>query len=113
MTGRAARLLLFSIDPVVGDAVPSCGCGCGTGPGSRRGDGAPLVLMTQRIRLDAYLVERAIAAGAELRDGMKVTAVATEPDGAEVVAGGERLLAGTVIGADGVNGVRPGARARR
>ena len=28
--------------------------------------------MTQRIRLDAYLAERAADAGAELRDGVKV-----------------------------------------
>jgi geranylgeranyl reductase family protein len=105
VTGRAARLLPFSIDPVVEDTVTSVRMRLRYGPWVERGDGAPLVLMTQRIRLDAYLVERAIAAGAELRDGVKVTAVATEPDGAEVVAGGERLLAGTVIGADGVNGV--------
>ena len=105
VTGRAARLLPFSIDPVVEDTVTSVRMRLRYGPWVERGDGVPLVLMTQRIRLDAYLVERAIAAGAELRDGVKVTAVAAGPDGAEVVAGGERLLAGTVIGADGVNGV--------
>ena len=105
VTGRAARLLPFSIDPVVEDTVTSVRMRLRYGPWVERGDGAPLVLMTQRIRLDAYLVERAIAAGADLRDGVKVTAVAAGPDGIEVVAGGERLLAATVIGADGVNGV--------
>jgi geranylgeranyl reductase family protein len=105
VTGRAARLLPFSIDPVVEDTVTSVRMRLRYGPWVERGEGEPLVLMTQRIRLDAYLVERAIAAGAELRDGVKVTALAAGPDGAEVVAGGERLLAGTVIGADGVNGV--------
>ena len=105
VTGRAARLLPFSIDPVVEDTVTSVRMRLRYGPWVERGDGAPLVLMTQRIRLDAYLVERVIAAGADLRDGVKVTAVAAGPDGIEVVAGGERLLAATVIGADGVNGV--------
>jgi geranylgeranyl reductase family protein len=105
VTGRAERLLPFSIDPVVEDTVTSVRMRLRYGPWAERGDGAPLVLMTQRIRLDAYLVERAIAAGADLRDGVKVTAVAAGPDGTEVVAGGERLLAATVIGADGVNGM--------
>jgi geranylgeranyl reductase family protein len=105
VTGRAARLLPFSIDPVVEDTVTSVRMRLRYGPWVERGEGEPLVLMTQRIRLDAYLAELATQAGAELRDGVKVTAVAAGPDGVEVVAGGERLLAATVIGADGVNGV--------
>jgi geranylgeranyl reductase family protein len=105
VTGRAARLLPFSIDPVVEDTVTSVRMRLRYGPWVERGEGEPLVLMTQRIRLDAYLLELATQAGAELRDGVKVTAAAARPDGVEVVAGGERLLAETVIGADGVNGV--------
>src|SRR5256886_16604051 len=58
--------------------------------------------MTQRRRLDAFLAERATAAGAELREGVKVTAV--DPAGA-VPGGGERLEADVVVGADGANGV--------
>jgi flavin-dependent dehydrogenase len=60
--------------------------------------------MTQRIRLDHHLAEQAAAAGADLRDGTRVTAVRQE-DGAVVVttAAGE-LGAAAVIGADGVNG---------
>ena len=105
VTGRAARLLPFSISPVVEDTVTSVRMRLGFGSWFERGDGEPLVLMTQRIRLDAYLAERAAEAGAELRDGLKVTAVAAGPDGVEVVAGSERLLAETVIGADGINGI--------
>jgi flavin-dependent dehydrogenase len=58
--------------------------------------------MTQRWRLDAYLAEQAADAGAEFRDGVKVTEV--DAAGA-VTAGGERFQADVVIGADGVNGV--------
>jgi geranylgeranyl reductase family protein len=105
VTGRAERLLPFSIAPVVEDTVTSVRMRLRFGSWFERGDGEPLVLMTQRVHLDAYLAERAAAAGAELRDGVKVTGVAAGPDGAEVVAGAERLHAETVIGADGVNGV--------
>ncbi len=50
----------------------------------------PLVLMTQRRRLDAYLAEQAVAAGAEFRDGVKMSI-------------GE-LDAEVIVGADGANG---------
>jgi geranylgeranyl reductase family protein len=105
VTGRAARLLPFSLDSVVEDTVTSVRMRLRYGPWVERGEGGPLVLMTQRLRLDAYLAGRAAEAGAELRDGVKVTSAASGPDGVEVVAGGERLRAETVIGADGVNGV--------
>jgi flavin-dependent dehydrogenase len=70
-----------------------------------RGDGEPLVLMTQRLRLDAYLLEQAACAGAEVRDGLKVERAQAGPEGVEVTAGGERLQAAALVGADGVNGI--------
>jgi geranylgeranyl reductase family protein len=105
VTGRAARLLPFTLAPVVEDTVTSVRMRLRFGSWFDRGDGGPLVLMTRRSRLDAYLAEQAALAGAEFRDGVKVTGVAAEPDGVEVVAGAERLRAATVIGADGVNGI--------
>jgi flavin-dependent dehydrogenase len=57
----------------------------------------PLVLMTQRRRLDAFLVEQAQEAGAEFRDGAKIGFSPLAVDG-------ESIEATTVIGADGVNG---------
>ncbi len=105
VTGRAARLLPFPIDPVVEDTVTSVRMRLAYGSWFERGEGEPLVLMTQRIRLDAYLAEQAAGAGAELRDGVKVEAAAAAPDGVEVTAGGERLHADALVGADGVNGI--------
>jgi geranylgeranyl reductase family protein len=105
VTGRAARLLPFSIDPVVEDVVTSVQMRLRFGGWFERGDGEPLVLMTQRIRLDAYLLERAASAGAEVRDGLKVEHAETGPEGVEVTAGGERLQAAALVGADGVNGI--------
>jgi geranylgeranyl reductase family protein len=104
VTGRAARLLPFSLAPVVEDTVTSVKMRLRYGPWAERGHGDPLVLMTQRLRLDAYLVERAVAAGVELREGAKVTAAEAGPDAAAVMAGGEVLSASALVGADGVNG---------
>ncbi|HZP73492.1 MAG TPA: NAD(P)/FAD-dependent oxidoreductase [Gaiellaceae bacterium] len=62
---------------------------------------APVIRMTQRRRLDAFLLDAARSAGVEVREGARVDAV----EGATVVAGGERLAADVVVGADGANGV--------
>ena len=62
--------------------------------------------MTQRRRLDHFLVERAAEAGADVRDGVRVRGV--EADGAAgmvVDVDGGRLRAAVVLGADGANGV--------
>jgi geranylgeranyl reductase family protein len=106
VTGRAARLVPFPLDPVVEDVVTRAELRLRYGRSFAREGRAPLVLMTQRRRLDAYLAEHAMAAGAEFRDGTKVERVEASDDGVSVtVAGGGRLAARTLIGADGVNGV--------
>ena len=100
VTGRAARLLPFSIDPVVEDTVDRLECRLHYGPRFVRAARAPLAYMTQRKRLDHLLLQQAAQAGAEVRDGVKVTDVranALTVDGADVQA---RI----VIGADGCNG---------
>jgi geranylgeranyl reductase family protein len=106
VTGRAARLVPFPLDPVVEDVVTRAELRLRYGRSFAREGRAPLVLMTQRRRLDAYLAEHAVEAGAEFRDATKVERVEASDDGVSVtVAGGERLVARTLIGADGVNGV--------
>jgi geranylgeranyl reductase family protein len=106
VTGRAARLLPFSIDPVVEDVCASVRMRLRYGPWVERGGGEALVLMTQRRRLDAYLAKQATHAGASFRDGAKVETVEARADGVTIaLAGGERLQARALVGADGVNGV--------
>src|SRR5436309_8622821 len=65
VTGRAARLLPFSIDPVVEHVVTAVDLRLRYGKTLARGDGRPLVYMTQRKRLDHFLVEKAVEAGTE------------------------------------------------
>ena len=89
ITVRAERQLPFSIDPVVEDAVDVFELRLGYGRHFRRTTHEPLIRMTQRRRLDAFLVEQAQEAGAEFRDGFR-------PD--------DTIDAEVVIGADGANG---------
>lgn len=98
---RAARLLPFRLDPVVEDVVDRVRLRLRYGRSFERGGREPLVLMTQRKRLDHYLVERAVEVGAEFRDGAKVTGV----DGTAALLGDERVEAATLVGSDGVNGI--------
>jgi geranylgeranyl reductase family protein len=102
LTLRAVRELPFSVEPVVEDRVDTLELGFRYARRWSRRAPEPLILMTQRRRLDAFLAEQAAAAGAEFRDGIKVTAV---DRGGAVTAAGERLDADVVVGADGANGI--------
>jgi geranylgeranyl reductase family protein len=90
VTGRAARLLPFSIEPVVEDVVDRLECGLRYRHRFTRQARAPLAYMTQRRRLDHFLLQKAAEAGADVRE--RETADARELD------------ARIVIGADGCNG---------
>jgi geranylgeranyl reductase family protein len=101
VTGRAARLLPFSIEPVVEHVVSAVDLRLRYGKTLARGDGQPLVYMTQRKRLDHFLVQKAVEAGVELREGVKVGELEVAEDGVSV----EEFEALALLGADGVNGV--------
>jgi geranylgeranyl reductase family protein len=105
VTRRAARLIPFSIAPVVEQVVTHADLRLRYGRTHARGSGRPLVYMTQRLRLDHYLAERAGDAGADFREGVRVTAVESSGDRVVVTAGSERFESEALIGADGVNGL--------
>jgi geranylgeranyl reductase family protein len=105
VTERAARLLPFSIEPVVEDTATAVDLRLDYGRTIRREAGSPLVYLTQRARLDHFLAEQAAAAGADFRDGAKVTAVESGEGGVAVVVDGEDIEASVLVGADGVNGI--------
>ena len=65
----------------------------------------PLILMTQRRRLDAYLAEQAAAAGATFRDGVRVDQLQIGAEGVTANVGGIAVAADTLVGADGANGI--------
>jgi geranylgeranyl reductase family protein len=114
VTVRAARELPFSIDPVVEDVVDRFELRLGYRRTFERGGDGALCLMTQRRRLDDFLARKAAEAGAEFRDGVSVDFSAEHAHGypCAVSVDGEKIVAETVIGADGVNGVTARALAR-
>jgi geranylgeranyl reductase family protein len=88
LTTRALRLLPFSVAPVIEEEVDVFELRLGYRRRFVRRTREPLVVMTQRRRLDAFLVEQAQEAGAQFRDG----------------ATADGIDATVVIAADGVNG---------
>jgi geranylgeranyl reductase family protein len=104
LTMRAVRLLPFSVEPVVEDRTTRVRFGLDFTRRFERTLDEPLVLMTQRTRLDAFLVEQAVAAGAEFRDGVRVTGLAAREDGVEATVDGKKVAANHALLADGANG---------
>ena len=90
VTLRAARLLPFSLEPVVEDVVTRVEIGLRYRSSFTRTAREPLVYMTQRRRLDEFLLRKAQEAGVEVEEGVTVDA--------------RDLDAPVVIGADGCNG---------
>jgi len=105
VTGRAAALLPFSIEPVVEDVVDRLEIGLCYSRRFERQSERPLIYMTQRLALDAFLVQKACEAGAVFRDAAKVTAVELRADHVIVKTKDWAGSGQVVIGADGANGV--------
>ncbi len=97
VTARAMRELPVDIDQVVERVVSRFELRMHHRRGFSRAAPSPLAYMTQRRRLDAYLVARAVAAGAELRDGTTASEIRQN--------GVDDNHARAVIGADGANGI--------
>ena len=107
VTVRCAALLPFDLGPVVEQVVSGAILSGPRGSSVVRDAGGPLTFMTQRRRLDAFLVERAQEAGVEFRDGQAVRSIIERPDGTFELrlANGDVHSSRVLIGADGANGV--------
>jgi geranylgeranyl reductase family protein len=105
LTGRALRHAPCAVDPVVEHVVDRFRIRLRFGRSFTRRHERPLVLMTQRRRLDLLLAEQAAAAGADFRDGCRVTEVDAAETHVDLRLDGRAIRAGTLVGADGANGV--------
>jgi geranylgeranyl reductase family protein len=101
---RAAALLPFDLAPVVERAISAIRFTVRQGAGFTRTSAQPLTYMTQRRRLDAYLVERAVASGATLRDGTPVRGVDRRPSHVLVRTDRGAYEGRSLVVADGANG---------
>jgi geranylgeranyl reductase family protein len=64
-----------------------------------------LARMTQRAKLDAYLLDHAAEAGADIQDGVMVREIVVDRAAARVRANGDVFESRVLIGADGINGI--------
>jgi geranylgeranyl reductase family protein len=101
LTMRAVRQFPYSVEPVVEDRIRRVRCRLKYGRVMERSSEHVLCLMTQRRRLDAFLVEQAVAAGAEFRDGVRAEVVSDR----SVRLDGREVRVDALVGADGANGV--------
>lgn len=105
LTGRALAQAPCDVGPVVEHTVDRFRLRLRHGRQFERSSAHPLILMTQRRRLDQHLLEQAAAAGADVHDGVRVSAVAVADSGVTAVVDGAAVAARVVVGADGANGV--------
>jgi geranylgeranyl reductase family protein len=103
VTMRAANACPVDIRPVVEDEVDTLELRFKFGTPSPQAMRRPVIWMTQRMRLDAFLLDSAREAGAEVRQGASVGL------GETLSVDGEPISADVVVGADGANG--PSAKA--
>jgi len=110
VTLRAAACQDLDLSPVVERTVTGARFSLRLGEAFDRRYEGPLTYMTQRCRLDAFLAEAAVSAGATFQDGEPVRRVEVTSNGR--AGGGVTVLtergsycARALIGADGANGV--------
>jgi geranylgeranyl reductase family protein len=104
LTMRAVRQLPFSVEPVVEDRTSTVQLGLDFRGRFERTTERPLVLMTQRSRLDAFLAEQAADAGADFRDGARVDDLTLLDGRVRAAVDGHKVAANWLLCADGVNG---------
>ena len=105
VTVRAAALLPFDLAHVVERTIDGIRFSFRMGGGFTRRDPRPLTYMTQRSRLDAFLLERAVAAGAVVHERDALRGVDADAAGVTVRADRGLYQGRVLIGADGANGV--------
>jgi len=105
LTGRALKQIPVDPSPVVERDVDRFELRLQYGSSFARSYDEPLIRMTQRRRLDAFLAEQAADAGAELRDGTRVEVTELADGGVSARVGDEVVRADVLVGADGANGV--------
>ncbi|MGI8551477.1 MAG: geranylgeranyl reductase family protein [Dehalococcoidia bacterium] len=102
---RAAKLLPFDLAPVTERTVTGLSVSLDLAGDFVRRFPRPLCYMTQRSRLDAYLVERAVAAGARLLEGENVRSVEPAERTVLVRTRGASYQGRVLVGADGAKGM--------
>src|SRR5215208_6017781 len=102
MTMRAVHHCPVDPSPVVEEEVDVLELRFRYGAAVERHARRPLIRMTQRRRLDAFLLDAARERGVEVREKARVE---LDPPSHSLSVGGERVRFDALVGADGANGV--------
>jgi len=102
LTARAVRQCPVDPSPVVEEEVDLVELRFRYRDAVVRTARSPVILMTQRRRLDAFLLGEARERGVDAREGVRVE---LELDARTASVGGERVTYDVLVGADGANGV--------
>lgn len=102
---KVVNLLDFDLEPVIEEKINEVIFTHRLADPVTVSGGRPLLYTVRRTCFDAYLLDKARQAGAEVREGVRVTGAKAEPGGAVVVAGTERWLGQILAGADGAFGI--------
>jgi geranylgeranyl reductase family protein len=105
LTGRALKRIPVDPSPVVERDVDRFELRLRYGSSFTRRHDEPLISMTQRRRLDAFLLGHAAEAGAVVRDGSRAEMLHADDSGITARVGDETVRADVLVGADGANGV--------
>ncbi|MEW6173672.1 MAG: geranylgeranyl reductase family protein [Bacillota bacterium] len=98
---KACRFVDFSLEPVIEDEISTVVLTHNqTRPITITRD-LPVVYTVSRDRFDAFLVDRAVEAGAEVRDRVRINKVEVTGDGVSVSAAGKQWDGLFLAGADG------------
>lgn len=106
LTRRALHELPVAIDSVVEDRVSRLELRLAYRDRTRfeRASTGTLAAMTRRSRLDAFLAAQAAEAGANFRDGVRVSVLEVGDRRVWLDVGGRRVEAAALVAADGANG---------
>lgn len=101
---RTAHLLPFDLMDVTERTIHQLRVSVRAGKSYVRRSEAPLTYMTQRRKLDTFLVEQAVRSGATLRERAPLREVEVGSGWVSVRAGKESVKGRALVGADGANG---------
>ena len=104
ITWRASELLPFDLMPVVERVIFGITMSVRRTKSFTRRSPQTISFLTQRTRLDAFLLQKAVEAGATLREGSPVQSVERFPDHVVVRTRSEAFEARALVAADGANG---------
>jgi len=106
LTPKARKLIPFDIEHLIKASFSRMSIGNGKGAIAACCSGGRVAFMTERAELDAFLLEQAVASGAEAALGVGVRRVGHREDGVFVLLNdGSEFEARFLIGADGANSI--------